>query len=412
MFKKIKSMLHILFVTTILSVLPSVASSNSDSRVPNTPTKLVLKALSDSEVKLQWKDNSDNEQAFEIYQNGEFLYVLDENSTSKIISNLQRGTTYTFKVIAANEVGKSYATQSTITTDYIVKKAPKKRKINMVKIKPQNIKKVVPLKPLLSVTSIDDKDEHENEDIPIKRVYHKRVSQLDKKVCDYRAIEDDSSFIDIFPPHGISWSGQDFSSVVEIEEAFNHARSFDKTTSKYLKMPLQTTWDEWNFQQKALYIINSEREARGIKPFEGVSSSVVEIAQYYADFLQQIGNIAHYEGGNIPKLSFSSSNQKDFYGLIEDVHKDIMDDNEAVIKAVYNWIYIDNENWKNRKFLFTTNLNDNSVLKNREGLLGIGISNGSYQIVTMNAFDPSSSFDDSNIIKVDTTKSAICLLKK
>jgi hypothetical protein len=405
MFKKINCIFFNIFVISLLSVLPSYATMDLDLRVPNTPTKLTLKALSDSEVKLEWKDNSDNEMAFEIYQNGEFVYVTDANVTSQIISDLQAGTTYSFKVIASNDVGKSYSTQSRITTDYIVKNRElKKRKINIVKLKPKNIKKIDPPIPSLSVSSIDER-------FPMPRG-HAIHKEQNMKICSYKIIEDDVTFVDIFPPHGISWSGSDLSSIKEIERSFNHARSFDKTVSKYLKMPLQSKWDSWDIQQKALYLLNSEREARGIKPFDGVSSLVIEVAQNYADLLQQIGNIAYYESDEIPKLSFSIKSKKDFYGFAEAVSRDIVSDSDAIVKSIYSWIYLDNEKWKNRKFIFSTNLNDNSVVENREGLLGIGISNGNYQIVTMNAFDPSSSFDDPSVIYVDTTKSAKCMIKK
>ncbi len=402
MFKKI----NFIFAISFLSVLPSYAVKDLDLRVPNTPTKLILKSLSNSQVKLEWKDNSDNEMAFEIYQDGEFVYVTDANVTSQIVPDLQAGTTYSFKVIAANDAGKSYSTQSRITTDYIVKNRElKNRKINIVKLKSKNIEKIDPPTPVLSITSID-------ENFSMPRGHHALREEQNMKICDYKIIENDMAFVDIFPPHGISWSGSDLSSVKEIERSFNHARSFDKTVSKYLKMPLQSKWDDWDIQQKALYLLNSEREARSIKPFDGVSSSVIEVAQNYADLLQQIGNIAYYESDEIPKLSFSIKSKKDFYGFVEAVNRDIISDSDAIVKSIYRWIYLDDTQWKNRKFIFSINLNDNSVVENREGLLGIGISNGNYQIVTMNAFDPSSSFDDPSVIHVDTTKSAKCLIKK
>ena len=112
----------------------------------------------------------------------------------------------------------------------------------------------------------------------------------------------------------------------------------------------------------------------------------------------------------------NNKSKKRFYGFSEKLYEtkdsDIMSENDALVKAIYSWIYINDKEWKDRKLLLFTGLNDNSSLQNREGLIGIGISNGNYQIVTMNTFDPSSSFDDLDIIQVDTTKSARCLLKK
>ncbi len=403
MFKKINCMFYAIFVLSLLSVLPSYASIDLNLKVPNTPTKLILKALSDSEVKLEWKDNSNNEIAFEIYQDGDFVHVVDANTTSQIITDLKAGTTYSFKVLAANEMGKSYSTQGQITTDYISKNK-KHKKINIVKPKFQKIEKIDFPKPSLSVTSID-------EESPVLRTYaiHK---ELNMEVCANEPIENDLGFVDIFPPHGISWSSGSFSNVKDIEKSFNHARSFDKTVVKHLNMPIQAKWDSWDIQQKALYLLNSEREARGIKPFDGISSLVIEIAQNYADLLQQIGNINYYENEKIPNLSLLANNKNLFYGFSEMVSHDIISDSDAIVKSIYSWIYLDDENWKNRKFIFSIGLNDNSSLENREGLLGIGISNGNYQIVTMNAFDPSSSFDDPNVIHVDTTRSAKCLIKK
>jgi len=81
--------------------------------IPNKPTRLTATALSSSEIRLDWVDNSDNEDGFRIYtldywSNWGFLSA-DKNSTSYTYmdTRLLAGTTYTHRVSAFNDIGES-----------------------------------------------------------------------------------------------------------------------------------------------------------------------------------------------------------------------------------------------------------------------------------------------------------------
>ena len=85
---------------------------------------LGLSALSASELKLEWNDNSKNEDGFQVERalgsTGSFAVVakLAANTTSYVDTNLEPGTTYRYRVCAFNAVGKStYSNMIATTTE-------------------------------------------------------------------------------------------------------------------------------------------------------------------------------------------------------------------------------------------------------------------------------------------------------
>ncbi len=173
-------------------------------------------------------------------------------------------------------------------------------------------------------------------------------------------------------------------------------------------------WFSLNSQQKALYILNSERVARGLPPFEGISTEVAKIAQLYSDYLAQLNNgLNHNLTLNInnklttnpwERLNSLSEiqNNTEFYGFAENLAYLANKPNKCNIPielAIYNWIYNDSgSNWGHRNFIFSL-LNDNSGNEYKEGLVGFGISNiiendGWIKFyIVMNAVDPVNTFD-------------------
>jgi uncharacterized protein YkwD len=228
-------------------------------------------------------------------------------------------------------------------------------------------------------------------------------------------IANDTSYNDVFPYADIKWSSSG-DSVKDIEDAFNYARAKDLTISKALIMPSQSKWDAMSNQEKALYLTNKERYDRGIKPFEGIDSNVVNVAQNYAELLYSKGTFGHNEDGS-PWERLDSvdviKNNKDFFAYGENLYvvasKPEYTKN-PIAKAIYGWIYDDaGSEWGHRKFSLATGLNDNSGEVGAEGLMGFGVIKGDEYnfyagwkstIIVMNVFDPSSSWNHVNTISV------------
>jgi titin len=78
---------------------------------PAAPTTLTAQAASTSAINLTWQDNSTNEDSFHVQElvNGAYqeIQILGPNMTSVQIGGLAAGTTYSFRVVAANAVGFS-----------------------------------------------------------------------------------------------------------------------------------------------------------------------------------------------------------------------------------------------------------------------------------------------------------------
>ena len=81
-----------------------------------------------------------------------------------------------------------------------------------------------------------------------------------------------------------------------IAKAFNDARMSDPTVKEKLRMPQQTVWDSYNTSQKIIYLINSERSARGLRPFQGIDNDLVISSGNYAAELSADGVFSHNHG--------------------------------------------------------------------------------------------------------------------
>ncbi len=102
--------------------LSLACSGTGGGSVPAAPSNLRATALSSTEVDLEWNDNSNNETAFRVEGrtgSGAFqdLGGVSANATGAVITNLDPGTAYTFRVRARNASGDSpYSNQATVTT--------------------------------------------------------------------------------------------------------------------------------------------------------------------------------------------------------------------------------------------------------------------------------------------------------
>ncbi|GEM_PF-2631890 len=225
----------------------------------------------------------------------------------------------------------------------------------------------------------------------------------------------------------IGWS--DPISVDQIAAEFNAARDRDDTISGHLVMPSQAEWDAMSDSEKALYLINSERCARGIRPYEAIDTGVESSpAQTYAEYLRDNNVFGHEEDGRDPwqrleedagvivgtnadifvygeNLAYQASGNSAAYPTVY----------EPVAVSVYNWIYADKDdtggNYGHRKFAFATGLVENFGKENKEGLVGVGVATAQYEkdgyywtkvYTVLNGFDPNENWTNgSNLVEVE-----------
>ena len=74
---------------------------------PKAPSELVAIPTSAIEVKLTWKDNSNNENGFLLYRDGEKIAELQKNTRSYIDSGRRPATSYCYEIKAYNLAGES-----------------------------------------------------------------------------------------------------------------------------------------------------------------------------------------------------------------------------------------------------------------------------------------------------------------
>ena len=81
--------------------------SRDPTILPKAPSNLTAKSLSAIQIKITWKDNSNNELGFRVYRDRVLIADLKENATKFEDVNLRPATNYEYKIEAYNLVGKS-----------------------------------------------------------------------------------------------------------------------------------------------------------------------------------------------------------------------------------------------------------------------------------------------------------------
>lgn len=135
----------------------------------------------------------------------------------------------------------------------------------------------------------------------------------------------------------IAWIGPDLSvnaGVDYIAQAFNNARAKDPTVNEKLRMPLQDVWDSYDTSEKVLYLINSERSARGMRPFRGIAPELVNSAELYATELSENGQFSHTYG----TYSTPTARLAGWAGVIAPPQTSLPNGNE---NATYNTYYLE-----------------------------------------------------------------------
>ncbi len=216
-----------------------------------------------------------------------------------------------------------------------------------------------------------------------------------------------------YPPDlmaDIPWDAP-YRNVADVMQAFNDSRATENGQLHiYLKsmaFPSQSAWDGMNDGQKALWLINEERTARGLAPLDNLEKNVQEVAQAYAQWLLDNNAWGHEANGKTPwerldaKAPIAACH--DFLGVAENlwVKGTTSTDGIPLVieQAIYDWMYVDREQgWGHRHAILWTPYNDNSGSAGKEGFLGIGHAQGKYTVkglllantdmVVMNVFDP------------------------
>ena len=99
----------------------NVASATTIMAAPEAPTNLVAEALSSSEIKLTWQDNSTNETGYKVERqpsgmtNWEEIRILSANVTTYTDNTVTKGQLYYYRVAAYNDGGSSYSAEASAT---------------------------------------------------------------------------------------------------------------------------------------------------------------------------------------------------------------------------------------------------------------------------------------------------------
>uniref|UniRef100_UPI002A7EBAC8 Lcl domain-containing protein n=1 Tax=Reinekea sp. TaxID=1970455 RepID=UPI002A7EBAC8 len=203
----------------------------------------------------------------------------------------------------------------------------------------------------------------------------------------------------IHPSADIEWRGNKAELVHDIERAFNFARRQDPSIKSYLVLPTQAAWDALNIQEQGLYLVNAERTARGLNPYEAHSQDVVAIAQTYAQLILDNNQAIGHDNDGRPAIVRLMSNAYladhiDFPFASESIASMTLDGNEPdafpVIRAIFAWLYQDKSwfedfdwatgpAWGHRDHLLQPSFAENSGLATGEGLVGFGFARGLYE---------------------------------
>lgn len=220
------------------------------------------------------------------------------------------------------------------------------------------------------------------------------------------------------PPSNIAWSATRIG-WSDMVTAFNNARERENAllnlTMPTLDFPPAAAWEAMSDGEKALWLINEERTARGLAPLHGLEANVNAVAQDYADWLMVNNAFAHDADGLSPWERLDANPAigacHDFLGISENLYF-LASTSPNVLplmleQALYRMLYEDEgSSWGHRHAMLWVPYTENSDAPDREGFLGIGHAQGGYtltdsgsyfpntHIVVMNFFDPCATWTD------------------
>ncbi|PWQ99431.1 CAP domain-containing protein [Leucothrix arctica] len=226
-----------------------------------------------------------------------------------------------------------------------------------------------------------------------------------------------------------SWSGPEAYEPVSVEQiasSFNTARNLDPTIKQKLLMPQQADWNAMTSSEKGLFLVNSERCARGLEPFEGISPELIHSSSSYANELSDSGEFSHSYGLYAsPSARLSGyadvevGTNADWMAQAENLSRHTSGNSSAyptvyepIARAIYTYLYDDSSsNYGHRTLSLIKIANENSGDVSAEGLFGL--SKTTKQFVdspffttdvtsVMHVFDPNENWDMSNVLSAPT----------
>ncbi|MDA3883626.1 MAG: T9SS type A sorting domain-containing protein [Bacteroidales bacterium] len=230
-------------------------------------------------------------------------------------------------------------------------------------------------------------------------------------------------------PQNLEWTGGDIGSGTatthDIESGFNTARSEENsllgTNIPSITFLEDAIWTSMSTNAQALWLINQERIARGLIPFEDTAQEVITVTQNYADFLFQNDTTGHYADGLNPKIRLETNEKIDtcMYAYAENIgynfHSGYSTPPTHTLERMIFWLIYEDSiaSWGHRRAFFTESFIDDSGESGKEGLLGTGFvlgTNYSYKGTTydysalsvFNIVDPKSNWEYPEPIIIET----------
>ncbi|MFO7868710.1 MAG: hypothetical protein R6U95_05365 [Bacteroidales bacterium] len=195
-----------------------------------------------------------------------------------------------------------------------------------------------------------------------------------------------SQYIDL--PHNLTWTGGNIgagtATIHDIESAFNTARyeenSLLQTNIPAITFPKASVWKTWSPNAQALWLINQERSARGLMPFEDTAQEVISVAQDYANYLFTHDTSGHYADGFNPNIRLRTNKKIDtcMDAYAENIghtfHNGYTTAPTHTLERMIFWLIYEDSiaNWGHRRAFFTESFIDDSGESGTEGLLGTG----------------------------------------
>ena len=214
------------------------------------------------------------------------------------------------------------------------------------------------------------------------------------------------------PPADTPWEGG-YGGVTDIAAAFNRARASENsmlgTFLKPMALPTQGTWNGMSEGDRARWLINTERTARGVPPLHDLETNVTQVAQSWAEWLLKNNKFDHNADGRTPwerlhaKPAIGACH--DFLGVAENLFWIGTTASSGtplpVEQAIYSWMYDDKgSSWGHRHAILWKSYTENSGPGDKEGFLGLGHARGGFtspangryfpftDMIVMNVFDP------------------------
>lgn len=194
---------------------------------------------------------------------------------------------------------------------------------------------------------------------------------------------------------GVHWFRSE--TLEDIENAFNAARKWensalaDDPAATYLpiaEMDLTSvfTLDQWyalSLEERAIWLINDARTARGLPPYEGTDPFLSEVSEEYAGYMLDNDVSGHTADGRtaLERALAHPEIDANCPTLIQEsiAYTGGTDERTAyfpIAIAVYNWIYVGTYGHRTSVLYHGEHYNDDTGALGKEGLFGIGMVEG------------------------------------